>query len=324
MPISISTADFSGDPTEYSKRLAEANCQTSVQAAVGIPKTPALQSNRQLPPYTVFYSWQSDLSRKYTRDFIMEACKAAIAKISLSADFVEAPRLDHDTLNVPGLPDIPSTIQAKISECGIFIADVSFVGKTVSSDQNKKPKLLSNPNVLLELGYASAKIGWERIILVMNTFYGSPEELPFDLKHRRFPITFSLGTGTKSNAEQLKSALVEDLQAAIQIHSQTEHQAINDLIGGLDKYCLQIMQQFGWTDGFVLNADPKPWSTFLSEVPLDMAITRLLSLKLLKCVMIPQHKTFLHHWTYLGKLVLNKVGLTEKPPDPPPPQPSGT
>ncbi len=57
---------------------------------------------------------------------------------------------------------------------------------------NKKGKAMPNPNVLLELGYAAAKLGWDRLVLVMNTNYGHPEELPFDLRNRRFPLTFKI------------------------------------------------------------------------------------------------------------------------------------
>jgi hypothetical protein len=39
--------------------------------------------------------------------------------------------------------------------------------------------------VLFELGYASAILGWERIIMVQNTAYGEIEDLPFDLRGRR-------------------------------------------------------------------------------------------------------------------------------------------
>lgn len=42
-----------------------------------------------------------------------------------------------------------------------------------------------NPNVLVELGYAAHSLGWDRIIVVVNTAHGAIEELPFDFRARR-------------------------------------------------------------------------------------------------------------------------------------------
>ena len=42
-----------------------------------------------------------------------------------------------------------------------------------------------NPNVLLELGYALAVLGTERIVMVFNEAFGSTRDLPFDLGSKR-------------------------------------------------------------------------------------------------------------------------------------------
>ena len=73
-----------------------------------------------------------------------------------------------------GYPSITETIFSKIEQSEVFVADVTFVGETDRRDGTKAKKL-SNPNVLAELGYAAAKLGWDRVILVMNKHYGSPE-----------------------------------------------------------------------------------------------------------------------------------------------------
>jgi hypothetical protein len=51
-----------------------------------------------------------------------------------------------------------------------------------STDEGKRAP---NPNVLVEYGYALARHGVQRLLLVMNTAFGSPSELPFDLRHLR-------------------------------------------------------------------------------------------------------------------------------------------
>ncbi|MGT2512280.1 hypothetical protein [Cupriavidus basilensis] len=94
----------------------------------------------------------------------------------------------------------------------IFVGDVTFVGKT------EKGKLLPNANVMIELGHAITSIGHERIVLVANkAFGGQPEDLPFDLRHRRGPITYTLkSTATEAQYDaalnKLTKALVEALK----------------------------------------------------------------------------------------------------------------
>lgn len=72
------------------------------------------------------------------------------------------------------------------------MADVSIINRSVKLDSNAvNRRLTSNPNVLVELGFAAARLGWDRILLVQNTHYGTPEDLPFDLRGRRV-ITYDL------------------------------------------------------------------------------------------------------------------------------------
>jgi hypothetical protein len=82
-----------------------------------------------------------------------------------------------------------------------------------------KPRRSPNANVMFEYGYAISKPkGRDRIICLMNTFYGGadPSELPFDLRHARAPIRYSLSPDsspdeknkvrTKLRAELLSAA----------------------------------------------------------------------------------------------------------------------
>ncbi len=89
----------------------------------------------------------------------------------------------------------------KIDQCGLFLADVGFVAVIAPKDPHKRAKRLPNANVVLELGYAAARVGWNRVILVMNLEYGPPEDLIFDLRHQRFPVTFKVGPDTRKDVE---------------------------------------------------------------------------------------------------------------------------
>lgn len=137
----------------------------------------------------VFWSWQSDTPAKNNHFFVRDALTQALVQVADDLDLTEAdrPEIDHDTKGEPGLVSIVDTIFEKISKAAVFVADLTYVGKT------DKGKLLPNPNVMIELGHALSSLGPERIILVSNRAYGGrPEDLPFDLRHRRAPIPYDL------------------------------------------------------------------------------------------------------------------------------------
>jgi len=162
----------------------------------------------------IFWSWQSDTPAATGRDFVKSALTNAIEKMVEDLDLAEAdrPTLDHDTKGVPGLAPIADTIFEKIDSAALFVADITPTGAT--PDGKKKTP---NPNVLIELGYAFKALGPERIVLVANRADGfRPEDLPFDLRHRRGPITYELGAGTDRNTrERTRKALVKELASAL-------------------------------------------------------------------------------------------------------------
>ncbi|MES2379343.1 MAG: TIR domain-containing protein [Bacteroidota bacterium] len=153
---------------------------------------------------TIFYSWQSDLPSDTNRKAISICIKNALLKIESESDLVI--NYDEATRGEPGSPEIPSTILNKISKADIFIADIT----TINSDE--KGRKTPNPNVLIELGYAVAELGWSRIIMLYNIQYGSfPSDLPFDLDKRRV-TNFKILDKTDNNG---KGGLTSVLQAAI-------------------------------------------------------------------------------------------------------------
>ena len=126
---------------------------------------------------TIFYSWQNDLDHKTHRNFIEKCIKRALKIVKKEAHVVVD--YDRDIKGLNGSPDITSTIFDKIEKSVLFICDVSIINQ--SSDQKKTP----NPNVLIELGFAVHKLGWDRIICLFDINSGSVEELPFDIRQKR-------------------------------------------------------------------------------------------------------------------------------------------
>ena len=229
--------------------------------------------------YNVFYAWQSDLPRKLTRDLIRGATAAAIHRIAIEVSLDDSPRLDSDTENVAGVPEIANTIYAKISAADIFLADLSIVGRTVPLDANEKGKRLPNPNVLLELGYAAAKLGWDRVVLVMNTASGDPEELPFDLRNRRFPLTFKFTPGGRKDAGRVQADLSENIEFALRSAIRTELAGVDEAIATLDYEALKIMKRFGDGDGMMPVTDQL---TIFSAID-HITVSRLIDRRVLFC-----------------------------------------
>lgn len=157
---------------------------------------------------TIFYSWQSDLPGNETRNIIQDSIKDAVRLLRDTVD-IEA---DRDTKGEYGSPDIAQTIFSKIDDCDIFIADVTAVCKykVPDKDGNVKIKYMPNPNVMLELGYATHVVGWDRVICVLNSDYGIPENMPFDIANRRL-TPFSLKDGkSKGEVKRYIKGVIQD------------------------------------------------------------------------------------------------------------------
>lgn len=133
---------------------------------------------------TLFYSWQSDLPNNTNRGYIQKSIEKARKAILYKHEFISDVIIESDSRNELGTPDLVNSIFSKIDSCDIFICDISIIN---SEATNRK---VPNPNVLIELGYASSRIGWEKIISIYNSDYGKVEDLPFDIRHRK-PIIYS-------------------------------------------------------------------------------------------------------------------------------------
>lgn len=146
-------------------------------------------------PVTLFYSWQMDRPTDLCRDFIGTALDEAAAVLAESGEI--ALKIDSDTKDVGGTPAITETILGKIRGCDIFLADMTFVAQAGE-------KLIPNPNVMGEYGYALHAKGLPRILLVMNEAYGPAKELPFDLHHLRHPARYNAPEGV-TNGDRRKA-----------------------------------------------------------------------------------------------------------------------
>lgn len=163
----------------------------------------------------IFFSWQADRAPKTGRNLIERALGDAIAAIKADAEIDPARRelaIDRDTSGVPGSPPLVETIFAKVDGAAAFLSDLTYVA---ARDDGR---LMPNPNVLLEHGWALRALSWRRVISVMNAAHGHPDAhpLPFDLQHFRRPIFYDCPED--ASEEQRKAArdgLAKSLRTAL-------------------------------------------------------------------------------------------------------------
>jgi hypothetical protein len=176
----------------------------------------------------VFWAWQYDLPGKISRRFIREALELSIAQINQEQDIEEpdeafqtgAMFLDHGRKGLKGSPDLAIQILEKINNARVFVGDVTPVGKglpyTNDEGVHSDGKLLMNPNVAIELGYALKTLTTENVLMVMNSHYGKRSDLPFDLGHKGGPILYNLAPdASKADIEREKKRLVATLRVAL-------------------------------------------------------------------------------------------------------------
>ena len=83
-----------------------------------------------------------------------------------------------------------------------------------TADAKRSP----NPNVVFELGYAVAKVGWNRIVLLFNEAFGVfPKDLPFDFdRHRASKYSLNESSAPKKKSYgPLEDVLVTAISAII-------------------------------------------------------------------------------------------------------------
>lgn len=178
----------------------------------------------------IFFSWQSDTPGRVGKGFIEACLQRAIGELKADADVDPADRdpvtketggedtasgelvIDRDTLDVPGSPPIMETIFGKIDRAAIFLSDLTYVAERIGGGRTP------NPNVCIEHGYALKALGWRKMIAVMNTAAGHPDqhELPFDVRHTRRPIFFDLPNAADAEVKaQAREGLVRQLKVAL-------------------------------------------------------------------------------------------------------------
>lgn len=162
---------------------------------------------------TIFYAWQSQLPNSTNRGFIGDALEKALKGLRDDVAVEELPEITQGPGNEPGSPNIGDAILAQLDVATAVVFDVSLVPSgDVPDGHTRDVRPAPNANVLVELGYTLKSAGHERIILVMNTAYGKPEQLPFDFR-QRYVVTYKLAEG--EDKTEVRKGLVSALSARL-------------------------------------------------------------------------------------------------------------
>lgn len=158
----------------------------------------------------IFYSWQSDTdSRSFTISALQDAVDALNIRAEKPCNYVADQGCDGDG----GALNIATRMLDKIDNCDLYIADLTIV-HSAKTDVLIHGRRAPNPNVMFELGYAVKKLGWEKVIMIINVSCGEIELLPFDIKqHRIIPFKHEQNqvTETKNKLIKLMRGMKNDI-----------------------------------------------------------------------------------------------------------------
>jgi hypothetical protein len=143
----------------------------------------------------------------------------------------------------------------------------------------------------------------------MNTAFGSAEELPFDLRHRRWPICYELAEEDHETIRKTRKHLGEQIEMALRSAMGCVHQAVEDASRRLSAENIMVMGRHAHHDLFWNDRSSETVIQVAAMGFVDRTYDRLLDLKLIDCVFVQERKRFVYRWTYLGKLVLKKVHI---------------
>ena len=178
--------------------------------------------------FVVFYAWQSDTVQRLNRHLIRIALNFAAKNICEDSGASVRVRIDADTEGVLGHVAVTDTILKKIDACNAFVPDLTFVARTKETESVADPavqrKFVTNPNVMLEYGYALRAKSSSVMIPVMNIAYGPAKELPFDMGHLRFPLQYNLPeTATKTERRAAVAKLAGEFENILRLMIAAEN-----------------------------------------------------------------------------------------------------
>ena len=163
----------------------------------------------------IFFSWQSDIpeNKQYLSKILEEF-------VINNPDYV----LEAADRNSDDEDDIAKIIFSKIDQCDFIISDVTLINTL--SETSISGRLTSNPNVLYELGYASAKKDIKKIRIANKTYVKKTGDLPFDIRNRKT----ILRSFTSANRKRVYQEIESVINSKVNIPNNVVRDLLNDVI----------------------------------------------------------------------------------------------
>ena len=148
--------------------------------------------------YRLFQAWQNQ-DREYT-DFITKTIQRVV-EIEQSKD-IEIEVVRYPAQDEAGSPDVVDMVWEQIANSDLFVGDLT--GITQVGDH-----IVSNPNVMYEVGIADAMLGEKRVILLCSK-ETDISKLAFDINHKRIsPLNKNNTKAAEFLTEWIEAAIVE-------------------------------------------------------------------------------------------------------------------
>jgi len=171
----------------------------------------------------IFYSWQSDLPSSKNRGLIEDCVNHAMKSVFQNCKTLSEYNIESDSRNEAGTPDLVSSIFSKIDMCDIFVCDISIVNEMNSEKVESQSRRMPNPNVMIELGFASKSVGWSNIVCIFNKEFADIEDLPFDIRFRK-PLVYDTSRGKSEQKKRLTNQLEQAIQGIIDARVIDKHE----------------------------------------------------------------------------------------------------
>lgn len=153
---------------EYAKRI---------RASLGLKEGETVLDEVRADAFRIFYAWQSDYGP--SRRHLGEALERIVAQANAAWKSVVPIIVELATDPGDGAVRIDAVLMEKIARAELVVADIT----PVATYENR---LVPNPNILIEVGYALAGKGAEQLILVEHT--AKTDAWLADYPRARFPF----------------------------------------------------------------------------------------------------------------------------------------
>lgn len=226
--------------------------------------------------FIVFYSWMSDRPDNQNRKYIRKNLEKDAKK--LEKEFGITIHVDSDSRGEDGSKPIEENVLKKIASCDLFVGDITPVFPRFPLFG--KNKLIVNPNVMYELGFAVSTLGWNRCIMVWNSKYGNLSYAPFDIRnhttipYRKGKQELSLYGVLKTKIQNYDQYVKSWRIAKERSFDAEKYEAINqicserNLVDSIDSFLTNRVYnglEFDWWDKLIYFYNHYPDNRFVDE-----------------------------------------------------------